>query len=279
MTDIRQTSQYANYLKNIGWIVKRVDGVNYFIKKLPLIGSILKIQRPKEIRYKDIKTLSRKYRVFQIIIEPKYTSHCSLITSHGFCLNRNPYLPSKTLQIDLNQTKEQIFSNFKKDARLALRKNFQFPISNLQTEKKIEEFRKAWKGAVGLKRYIPPLSHLVALKKTFGKNCLFLLYSDVSKHQSKKAVSGAVFIKTKDIAYYWQAFTNKEGRKALAQYRIVWEGIKWAKKSGCKIFDFEGIYDERFPNKNWLGFTHFKKSFGGKEVEYPGCYIQNRFCR
>ncbi len=51
------------------------------------------------------------------------------------------------------------------------------------------------------------------------------------------------------------------------------DAILLAKKSGCKVFDFDGIYDERFPIKTWLGFTKFKKGFGGKEIEYPGCYI------
>ena len=41
---------------------------------------------------------------------------------------------------------------------------------------------------------------------------------------------------------------------------------------GAKILDFEGIFDERFPNKKWKGFTHFKKSFAGYEVEYPGAF-------
>ena len=41
--------------------------------------------------------------------------------------------------------------------------------------------------------------------------------------------------------------------------------------------DLEGVYDERFPNKKWLGFTHFKKCFGGKEKEYPGTYTRTRF--
>jgi len=56
MTDIRQTLEYANYLKSNGWIVERINGINYFIKKLPLLGSILKLQRPKEIDFKIIKT-------------------------------------------------------------------------------------------------------------------------------------------------------------------------------------------------------------------------------
>ena len=86
--------------------------------------------------------------------------------------------------------------------------------------------------------------------------------------------SGAIFLIGDKTAYYWQAFTNKEGRRALTQYKIVWEGILWAKAHGAKIFDFEGIYDERFPNKRWKGFSHFKKSFGGYEINYPGAFVK-----
>lgn len=93
---------------------------------------------------------------------------------------------------------------------------------------------------------------------------------------TNEASAGAIFLLADSIAYYWQAFTSKGGRGKLTQYKIVWEGILWAKKMGAKVFDFEGIYDERFPNKSWLGFTHFKKSFGGYEVEYPGAFIKNR---
>ena len=93
----------------------------------------------------------------------------------------------------------------------------------------------------------------------------------------EKGHSGAIFLKTKDTSHYWQAFTGSEGRKKQIQYKIVWEGIIWAKRSGCKIFDFEGVFDERFPKNSWKGFTHFKKSFGGYEVIYPGMFVRNKF--
>ena len=86
--------------------------------------------------------------------------------------------------------------------------------------------------------------------------------------------AGAVFLTTDKITYYYQAFTNDAGRKAHNQYRIVFDGIFWAKRMGAKVFDFEGIYDERFPNSSWKGFTHFKKSFGGYEISYSGCYTR-----
>lgn len=273
MVDIRQTIQYANYLSKIGWIVERTAEVNYFIKKLPLIGSVIKIQRPEEIRYKDIKIFSKKYRAFQIITEPKTQLDANFLTSVGFKLSKSPYLPTKTLQLDLTVPINRLMGNLEKDARYAIRKNqdLRFKIYDLTN---LEKFRNAWRKAVEWKRYVPPLSHLKALKKSFKGNCVFLSCFDESIHRSV-VNSGAVFLLAEGIAYYWQAFTNAEGRKKLNQYKIVWEGILWAKKNGAKIFDFEGIYDERFPDKSWLGFTHFKKSFGGYELQYPGCFVKN----
>ena len=90
-------------------------------------------------------------------------------------------------------------------------------------------------------------------------------------------IAGTIVLIAGRVAYYYYAFTAKEGRKTLAQYGLVWEAIRKAKKRGCRIFDFEGIYDKRFPMKPWHGFSHFKKSFSGKEVDYPGCWKKSRF--
>ena len=51
MIDIRQSKNYADYLSQLGWIIEGIDGVNYYIKKFPLIGSVIKIQRPEKINY------------------------------------------------------------------------------------------------------------------------------------------------------------------------------------------------------------------------------------
>ena len=54
MIDIRQTAEYARYLQKQGWLVERINNTNYFLKKLPLVGFVLKIQRPEEINFKRI---------------------------------------------------------------------------------------------------------------------------------------------------------------------------------------------------------------------------------
>lgn len=277
LADIRQSPEYAKYLKTLGWQVERLAEVNYFIKKFPLIGSVIKIQRPEHINSKTIQKLAKNYRAFQIIVEPKDEMQAKFISSIGYKLSKSPYLPSKTLILDLTRSKRELFNGFKKDAISAIRKNKKgdIEIGEVITEWDLENFHKAWKSSVKFSRYIPSLNQLSNLRRSFKKNSPLFL---ASHNIYGTIIAGAIFTRSlHDIAYYWQGFTNNEGRSTLSQYALVWKGILWAKLNGCKIFDFEGVYDSRFPNRDWLGFTHFKKSFGGTEISYPGTYIKNRF--
>ena len=275
--------------------MERVDQINYSIKKLPLIGSILKLQRPEKIDLVSMIRIIDTYRVFQTIVEPKNESQAKILVSNGFYLSKNPYLPTKTLQIDLTQSKEKILSHFKKDARRAIKKTA-FAMSRVHhsvggeprgdsgfikeysTPSDIRRWRKAWRDSVNFSRFVPNERVLLNLRRSFPQNkSLFL----ASHNISGSVIGGALFTissheRSNHISYYWYGFTNSEGRTSLSQYSLLWNGILWAKKQGCKIFDFEGIYDSRFPNKSWLGFSHFKKSFGGVEVLYPGCYVRFR---
>ncbi len=261
MKDIRQTKEYAKFLQKLGWQIKRIEEIYFFQKKILPFLRIIKIQRPEKINMSHIKKLQKTKGIINIIIEPKNNSQAKKIISLGF-KKTNPYLPSKTLILDLR--KKDLHSALKKDCKYAIKKTKNFKIE--KAEDNIKLFRHLWKKSVKLKRFVPSLKNLETLYQSFGKKALFLLY------KKDKAYSGAIFLRSQKVTYYWYAFTNPKARKKLVQYQIVWQGINWAKNEGCKYFDFEGIYDPRFPNKNWLGFTHFKKSFGGAEKTYPGAF-------
>jgi len=270
MTDIRQTPLYGLYLTNLFWQVIKKGKVFYFIKDLPFFR-IIKVQRPAEINLKVLEGLSRKKGFTQIIIEPENQTQAEQLEKKNF-KKITPYLPSKTLVLDLNPAEKEILKKMKKDCRRAIEKTQGLTVEKCFTAN-LKKFRQEWKKTVNFKRFVPPLSQLEALKRTFKNESLFLLYKQKTSF-NQKITAGAIFLKGDKTAYYWQAFTNREGRRRLVQYQLVWQGILWAKKKGCRRFDFEGIFDPRFPNQNWLGFSHFKKSFGGKEVTYPGCYSQ-----
>ena len=223
MVDIRQTQEYANYLKCEGWEVARIENINYFIKKLPLIESVLKIQRPEEINHKTINKLCRKHRIFQIILEPTSTSTNSaighnLIISHGYKLSKSPYLPSKTLQIDLTQPISKITANFKKDARYALKRGGAMTTKICTTPSNLIKFHCAWRKSVKFTRFVPSLESLINLRKSFYTNHPIIL---TSYNKSGSIIGGAIFTRSlHDCAYYWQGFTNNEGRTSLSQYSL-----------------------------------------------------------
>lgn len=263
MVDIRQTSTYAAYLKKIGWKIVKTKNHYSFIKTSPLVGSIIKIQRPEKINKQEIYTIAKNNKAIQMIIEPHSLSDVDLLLKEKFSLSKSPYLPTKTLHVDLTRSKHELFDNLKKDAKYSLRKTEDIKLYSIDNYK---SFRKSWRAAVGWKKWVPSWKDLKKLGETFLNDSLFIITPD--------GESGAIFLKAEDRVYYWQAFTSKVGRKNLSQYKIVWAGMLWAKNKNAKIFDFEGIFDKRFPNKKWKGFSHFKKSFGGKEVEYPGTYTK-----
>jgi lipid II:glycine glycyltransferase (peptidoglycan interpeptide bridge formation enzyme) len=266
MTDIRQHKKYANYLKSLNWIVEEKDGVQYFIKKLFFL-SMIKVQRPKKISYEEIKKLSKKHRAFQVIIEPNSFKEADSLVDNGWQVGF-PFIPSKTVFVDLKKSEKKILDNFSKDTRYSIRKSEHVKVFE---EADLGKFRNLWKKSVNIKRHVLKQKEINALRKSFGKDSLFLTAEDPSSAEAG-GISGAIFMVAGDVGYYWYGFVGKEGRKKLSQYKVLWEGIKWAKSRGAKTFDMEGIFDERFPIPAWRGFTKFKKGFGGKVVKYPGAY-------
>lgn len=265
MVDVRQTSEYAQYMSKIGWKAEVKSNVFYFIKSF-YFSSVLKIPRPESLDIAAILEVAKNNRSLQIIVEPKDEDQESSLKKNKF--NKAPSLSSisKTLHVDLTNSKEKIMSEFAKDAKEYLAKTADLRIYSVEN---VNKFQESWRASVPIFRHVPSVKSLSYLKNAFGKNALFLITPDGG--------SGAIFLKGKDSVHYWQAFTAKGARKNYSQYKIVWSAISWAKNLGVKIFDLEGIYDERYPRNDWRGFTHFKKSFGGKEVYYPPVYTKLQF--
>lgn len=283
MVDLRQTPDYASYIQKIGWIVERIDGVNYFIKKFPLI-SFIKIQRPKKINYKIIESLSKKYKAFKIVAEPKTPKQIKKLTRLGFKPSKPPFLPSKTIHIDLTQPQEKLLSEMHHKTRYNIKKSQSLNVK-CQKSEDINLFAEFWQKCALRQRgmFLSQKKEIIELYKAFGKRAHILVTTQENpwpknlRYFRSKLLSGILMVCTKDIAYYMYAASSDHGKKLFAPTLNVWEAIKLSKKLGCKIFDFEGIYDDRFPLKSWIGFTRFKKSFGGKEIEYPGAYAKLRF--
>ena len=130
MFDIHQSPNYAQFMQDIGWQVEKIGKWQAFVKKFPLIGSLIKIQRIETpVPYKEIEALALKHRAFRTVIEfsspqsspsqldPQPTTH-----PHNYKLCSSPFLPTKTIQIDLSHPEKEIFNSFSSEKRQAVRR-------------------------------------------------------------------------------------------------------------------------------------------------------------
>src|SRR4030066_451896 len=119
MRDLRQTRNYVIYLKLIGWKVGSVNNVYYFSKEIPVIGSVIKIQRPENIiSVFSINEIVKQKRAFMVIIEPLNQLQFDYYSKEwGFKAVKSPSLPSKTIHIDLTKNEKQLLSQMHNKAR------------------------------------------------------------------------------------------------------------------------------------------------------------------
>ncbi len=245
MRDIRQSPNYAKYMKSLGWIVE--NGV--FIKKL-WFTSLVKAQRFQIINLDFLK----KYHPLLIKLEPLKEINIS-----GFKKDTWPMLPTKTVVLDLKNI------ILPKDTKYEIRK-----ASGLKIEESpdTDRFYKLLEETMKIGKWsIPIRKEVINLYKSFQPNNSVILIT---------AYSGCLLIWDGDTAHYMYAALSKKGRELGAAYFTLWEAIKFCQRKKLRFLDLEGIYDERRPkdNKNWQGFTKFKMGWGGKTVEYPGSWTK-----
>lgn len=261
--DFRQSSEYGNYLKFLKWKVLKAGGINVFIKMLGPVG-ICKIQRHKgKIDEQRLNKILKENRVIRVIYEPETEG----AVPPGTKINNEPLLGTKTLRANLKQSEKELFESFRKDCRYAIRKlsvaSCQLPIN------RFEEFYEIWrKSGKRLNIWIPPKNEYEEFIKCFGEKVFCLTINNQA---------GCLVVMHRQTAFYYYAGATHEGTRANMPYLVVWEAMKEAKRKGARVWDFEGIYDARWPYKRWLGFSHFKKSFGGKEIEFPGSFAKWRW--
>lgn len=275
MKDLRQIPQYSEYIKLLGWHVEKVDGSFVFVRRIPLLGSVIKLQRPDKLSKKTINTMDqigKKVRAFQMSIEPSKEADRLLLTDLGYKLSKSPSLCSKTVQIDLKKTEKTLLSEMHHKTRYNIKKakskELKFEISN-----DIKGFADFWQKCALNQRgmFLSMKNEIKAINTSFGKNAYIL-----SASKQKSILAALLLILTTDSAYYMYAASTKEGKRLFAPTLVTWESIILAKKLGRKMYDFEGIFDSRFPLPTWKGFSRFKKSFGGDEIEYPGSFVKYR---
>ena len=271
--EIQQSTVYAAYIRSLGWIVEHIDGIQIFIRPYPFIGGLAKMQRSIHLPDPEaLKKVLKAHRIRTLVAEPDsrisqkmFSEWCKKIRPF-VRINTDPFIPSKTIRVDVTPDTEKIFHRFSEAKRRGVRRAQKagITVSESQDMKNLIRIKNASAGFMG---FITTAGMDKLWQALPEKNKTVLLARDT--HQ--KIVGGIFLIFWDGVAYYWIAGAVKEGKKQFAPTLLVWEALVAAKKHGMKSFDFVGVWDERIPDKNqeWHGFTKFKEGFGGEALYYP----------
>ncbi len=295
--ELQQSTLYAEYIKELNWKVVTLDAVNIFIKHIPFYGGLAKIQRPSKLpTINRIVKLLKDHRVKTLAVEPVHTQNQTkysrwLMKLRKYVkINRDPFIPSKTIIVDLKNTEEEIFRRFSEAKRRAVRRAVKHKVF-VKESKDIKDLIQIKNKSSGLFGFITTYGidkmwnffapkHAAILLARSGRviasdrmerSNLYRLLRRYTPRNDNTIIGGVLLIFWQKTAYYWVAGATKKGKKLFAPTLLVWEALKIAQKRGCTTFDFVGVYDERLPaySKNWKGFTKFKEGFGGKVIYYP----------
>ncbi len=179
------------------------------------------------------------------------------------------FQPSRTLLLDLEKSEDELLADMHQKTRY----NIRLAEKKGVIVKKINNNKKAidvfWKliEKTSQRDGFTPHSKKYYAQMLELEN--FNLWT--AEYQNNILVANIVVNFGDTITYLHGASSNKD-RNVMAPHLLQWEQIKWAKERGFKIYDFWGIAKEDSQNDKWLGFTRFKKGFGGQEKRLPGTF-------
>ena len=272
--DIRQSVRFAEFMTSIGWQALKINSSLCYLRKMPFMSNFAKIPRPQQIYSQDdYKLFIRENNIFKLKISPfiqtddkKFQKKKNQLLSNDFTIDMNPFNPTTTIEINLKKPIEVLFHNFSQAKRRAVRRALKNKIE-VKISSDIESFVR-----IRQSQYFP-FGFLVN-KETRNiwqnftpQNATLLLAYQKS---NPRPLAGILLLFFNQISYYWFASALPLGKKLFAPTLLVYEALKLSQKGGCERFDFEGIYDPRFPKsaESWKGFTRFKEGFGGKIITY-----------
>lgn len=176
--------------------------------------------------------------------------------------------PAHTWVLDLTAPKEGLLAGMPKNKtrcwRNYAKKGLKIRTSNSPWE--ISVLSSLLKKVAKRNDFTPQTERHLRNQMKLGTGLMYVLELD------EKPIAAALVHDYNGVRYYLHAAADEEYRRLEPGAILLIQMIMDAKDLGLKEFDFWGITTSEDKNHPWYGFTQFKKSFGGKEVDYLGTW-------
>ena len=261
------------YSRGAGWSWLAVLERNRFGTRLycpygPTAHSVAALRAALE----SLATCATKHNAHFVRIEPTGPIQATDLRALGLHKSPRDINPRHTWTKDLRKSQDELLAEMSATNRnlyrTASKKGLSFRHSTQPADIKILlEMIHEVAARAGIQPH--PDAYYIAMAKTLmprGSATLF-----IAEHEGK-AVSASLALDSPATRYYAHAGARDQARKLHPGTPLLAHMIFDAKAAGKQTFDFFGIAPPDQPNHAWRGFTAFKQSFGGHDVEFAGTW-------
>lgn len=273
-----QSREWEEFQKAEGFEIIREKGKNFefmaILKPTSLgnylflpYGPTLKDKKSLKSAISAIKKLAKEKKCIFARIEPTIPFSAAEMKKIG--AKKSHHIdPEHTWVLDLPKTDEEIYQIIGKNKARAHR-NHEIKEISLRTSKNPADMKIFFK----FYESVAEKDNFQTNERKYLENQLKFDFATLYIAEFQGKPIGATIMYTgKDACYYAYAGADYEFRKKEAGAILLTQMLMDARAAGKKIFDFWGITTSENPKDPWFGFTKFKKSFGGRQVDYAGTY-------
>jgi lipid II:glycine glycyltransferase (peptidoglycan interpeptide bridge formation enzyme) len=279
--DVVRLGQFDN-----GQIVNGLQVTFHQVPKLPLtIGYIPKSTFPDRQMLTALSDLAkiRKtifYKLEPNIYEPATNSNLPTLTkgrkmlTSTDCVIGKPFFSKYSFILDLAQSEEDILIKMKPktryNIRLAIKKGVVVTEDN--SEAAFEEYLRLTFEETTKRQgfYAHTKEYHKKMWQTLLPSGMAHLFKAV--YEGKTLVTWILFNFNGNL-YYPYGASSSENKEVMASNLMMWEAIRFGKKTNCQSFDMWGsLGPNPNPNDPWIGFHKFKEGYGSTLMEFIGTY-------
>jgi lipid II:glycine glycyltransferase (peptidoglycan interpeptide bridge formation enzyme) len=179
-----------------------------------------------------------------------------------------------TWMMDLSPTEDELFNNIKKKNRYYIRKAAKPESENgygvetfiSQKPEYLNELYKIYEDTYKRQKWHAYSFNYV--KNEFESFAESDRATIILMKYKGKFIAGGMFLNFANQMFYHLGASLSKYQKISASYLMLWEAIKYAKKSDVEFFNLWGIAPSDKPDHPWAGLTRFKKKFPGFEQKW-----------
>lgn len=232
--------------------------------------------KAKDVLLGEIQQLARAEKMDFVRISPAATVESGTqqwLQTHGYRPAPIHVLAENSWLLSLKQNEEEILGGMKKNHRNLIRRceregvSVAIDTTGEQLEvlhELLDETEKRHNFTRFSRTYINTEFSLFAQK---GEAALF-----IARLPDGRVDSAAIIMFYGSMAVYRHSGSYNLDKKVPTSYAIQWKVIQEAKNRGMMWYNFWGVNPADEPQHPFAGIGHFKRGFGGEQVDFVHCH-------